>query len=187
VSPITTDAAAERSERIARDLRLQQRSRSRRELRMFARRLGILLTALVAMIVIGTIAFTVTEGASIAYSFAWTLDTVTTLGAMQDPRDAAGRVVVVLLEVFGIGTLFYALATVAEFFVSGQTISSSAASAGSAAKWPGTWAKRASGTSRSTAIRPTARRPRRWALSTSRATRPTTRCCSRPGSSAPER
>jgi voltage-gated potassium channel len=120
VSPITTDAAAERSERIARDLRLQQRSRSRRELRMFARRLGILLTALVAMIVIGTIAFTVTEGASIAYSFAWTLDTVTTLGAMQDPRDAAGRVVVVLLEVFGIGTLFYALATVAEFFVSGQ-------------------------------------------------------------------
>ena len=55
-----------------------------------------------------------------AYSFAWTLDTVTTLGSIQDPHDAAGRVVVVLLELFGIGTLFYGLATVAEFFVSGQ-------------------------------------------------------------------
>ena len=55
-----------------------------------------------------------------AYGFVWTLDTVTTLGALKDPQDAAGRVVVVLLELFGIGTLFYGLATVAEFFVSGQ-------------------------------------------------------------------
>ncbi len=87
---------------------------------MFARRLGILLGALLALIVIGTIAFTLSEGSSVAYSFAWTLDTVTTLGSIQDPHDAGGRVVVVVLELFGIGTLFYGLATVAEFFVSGQ-------------------------------------------------------------------
>ena len=87
---------------------------------MFARRLGILLLALAALIIIGTLAFTITEGSSVPYSFAWTLDTVTTLGSIQDPRDAAGRVVVVALELFGIGTLFYGLATVAEFFVSGQ-------------------------------------------------------------------
>jgi voltage-gated potassium channel len=87
---------------------------------MFARRLAILLTALLAVIVIGTLAFTLTEGSSIAYSFAWTLDTVTTLGSIQEPHDAVGRVVVVALELFGIGTLFYGLATVAEFFVSGQ-------------------------------------------------------------------
>lgn len=87
---------------------------------MFTRRLTILLAALGGIIVLGTIALCVTEGSSVAYSFAWTLDTVTTLGAMQDPRDSPGRVVVVLLEVFGIGTLFYGLATVAEFFVSGQ-------------------------------------------------------------------
>jgi voltage-gated potassium channel len=87
---------------------------------MFARRLAILLSALVALIIAGTIAFTITEGSSVPYSFAWTLDTVTTLGSIQDPHDTAGRVVVVALELFGIGTLFYGLATVAEFFVSGQ-------------------------------------------------------------------
>ncbi len=98
----------------------QQRTRTRRELRMFTHRLSLLLTALVGLIILGTAAFTISEGASVAYSFAWTLDTVTTLGAIQDPHDAAGQVVVVLLELFGIGTLFYGLATVAEFFVSGQ-------------------------------------------------------------------
>jgi voltage-gated potassium channel len=99
---------------------LEQRTRSRRELRMFARRLAILLSALAGLIIIGTLAFTITEGSSVPYSFVWTLDTVTTLGSIQDPHDAAGRVVVVALELFGIGTLFYGLATVAEFFVSGQ-------------------------------------------------------------------
>jgi voltage-gated potassium channel len=57
---------------------------------------------------------------SVGYGFAWTLDTVTTLGAMPNPRDSAGRLIIVGLELFGIGTLFYGLATVAEFFVSGQ-------------------------------------------------------------------
>ena len=110
----------ERSDTLARRRELEQRGRSRRELEMFARRLGILLMALLGLIAVGTVAFTITEGSSVAYSFAWTLDTVTTLGSIQDPHDPGGRVVVVLLELFGIGTLFYGLATVAEFFVSGQ-------------------------------------------------------------------
>jgi voltage-gated potassium channel len=99
---------------------LEQSTRSRRELRMFARRLAVLLAALFGLIVVGTIAFVITEGTSVGYSFAWTLDTVTTLGSIQDPHDTGGRIVVVALELFGIGTLFYGLATVAEFFVSGQ-------------------------------------------------------------------
>lgn len=87
---------------------------------MFTRRLGLLLGALVVLIAAGTIAFALAEGTSIGYGFVWTLDTVTTLGAIQDPHNTAGRVVVVALELLGIGTLFYGLATVAEFFVSGQ-------------------------------------------------------------------
>src|SRR5450755_2964985 len=110
----------ENSQAVARQHVLDQRVRARQELRMFARRLGFLMVALVGLIVAGTIAFAISERTSIAYSFAWTLDTVTTLGSIQDPHDVAGRVVVVLLELFGIGTLFYGLATVAEFFVSGQ-------------------------------------------------------------------
>ena len=107
-------------DRHARDRALQQRARSRAELQLFLRRLGVLLAALTALVIAGTIAFVITEGVSVAYGFDWTLDTVTTLGSIQDPHNAAGRIVKVCLELLGIGTLFYALATVAEFFVSGQ-------------------------------------------------------------------
>jgi voltage-gated potassium channel len=99
---------------------LEQRARARRELRQFMRRLAILLTALVVVIVAGTIAFTLAEGTSIGYGFVWTLDTVTTLGSIKGPHDTGGQVVVVGLELLGIGTLFYGFVTVAEFFVSGQ-------------------------------------------------------------------
>ncbi|MGI8427721.1 MAG: potassium channel family protein [Solirubrobacteraceae bacterium] len=109
---------AERSE--VRRRALAQRLRARRELRQFMRRLGILLSALAVLILAGSTGFAITEGTSLAYGFVWTLDTVTTLGRIGLPRDTAGRAVAVGLELLGIGTLFYALATVAEFFVSGQ-------------------------------------------------------------------
>jgi voltage-gated potassium channel len=99
---------------------LEQRRHARRELVQFTRRLGLLLAALLILVLAGTIAFSATEGTSLAYGFVWTLDTVTTLGSIHDPPDTSGRVVVVFLELLGIGTLFYGLATVAEFFVSGQ-------------------------------------------------------------------
>jgi voltage-gated potassium channel len=111
---------ADRPEILARRRRQQQRREARRELRLFMQRLGILFVIVLALIVAGTIGFAITEGASIGYSFLWTLDTITTLGAIPDPRDTAGRMVVIGLEIFGIGTLFYALVTVAEFIVSGQ-------------------------------------------------------------------
>ncbi|MBV9000291.1 MAG: potassium channel protein [Solirubrobacterales bacterium] len=99
---------------------LEQRAHARREVHLFMRRLSILLAALIVLVIAGTIGFVVTEGVSVAYGFDWTLDTVTTLGSIQDPHNAWGRVVKVGLELLGIGTLFYGLATVAEFFVSGQ-------------------------------------------------------------------
>ena len=99
---------------------LEQRAHAQREVRLFMRRLGILMVALVGLVLAGTIGFVVTEGVSVAYGFAWTLDTVTTLGSIHDPGDGGGRVLKVCLELLGIGTLLYALATVAEFFVSGQ-------------------------------------------------------------------
>ena len=99
---------------------MQQRDRARSELRLFMRRLAILMVALTMLVLAGTIGFAVIEGVSPAYGFEWTLDTVTTLGSIPDPSDSAGRVLKVCLELLGIGTLFYGLATVAEFFVSGQ-------------------------------------------------------------------
>jgi voltage-gated potassium channel len=105
---------------VIRGLVRQRRTRERRELIQSVRRFSILLTALVALIVLGTIGYAVSEGTSLGYAFTWTIDTVTTLGAFPAPRDTAGRALQVGLELFGIGTLFYGLATVAEFFVSGQ-------------------------------------------------------------------
>ena len=88
--------------------------------RHFARRLVLLLMALVAMIIGSGIAFAAVAHTSLAYGLAWALDKVTTVGALPTPRTVGGRVILAILELFGIGTLFYGLATVAEFFVSGQ-------------------------------------------------------------------
>jgi voltage-gated potassium channel len=57
---------------------------------------------------------------SVGYGFEWTIDTITTVGSIPDPHDSGGRALKVGIELFGIVTLFYGLATVAEFFVSGQ-------------------------------------------------------------------
>ncbi|MDQ6607707.1 MAG: TrkA family potassium uptake protein [Actinomycetota bacterium] len=111
---------AEHSEITARRRVMRERIQRRRELSLFMRRLGSLMIAMAVLIAAGTLAYALTEGTSIAYGFIWTLDTVTTLGTIPDPKDAAGRIVTVGLELLGIGTLFYGLATVAEFFVSGQ-------------------------------------------------------------------
>jgi voltage-gated potassium channel len=110
----------ERTETPARHRALRERLRAERELRMFIVRLAILLTALLALVLAGTVAFAILEGVSLPYGFAWTIDTITTVGSIPDPRDTAGRAVKVGLELLGIGMLFYGFVTVAEFFVSGQ-------------------------------------------------------------------
>jgi voltage-gated potassium channel len=111
---------ADRSEIHARRRAVEQRMRARRELRLVMRRLGFLAAALFVLVILGGIGFWITEGVSPAYGLEWTLDTITTLGTIHDPPDTAGRVLKVCLALLGIGTLFYGLATVAEFFVSGQ-------------------------------------------------------------------
>jgi voltage-gated potassium channel len=110
----------DRPESVARRRALQQRLRARHEVRLFARRLAILLTVLVAIVVAASIGYSLIEGSSVGYGFTWALDTITTVGAIPEPHDTGARVLKAGLELFGIGTLFYGLVTVAEFFVSGQ-------------------------------------------------------------------
>jgi fructose-specific phosphotransferase system IIC component len=99
------------SDHDSRRRQLEQRTRARREARNFQRRLLVLLTALVAVVVAGSIALSLAERSSLAYGFVLTLDTVTTLGSIQTPHNTGGRIVIVTLELLGIGTLFYGLAT----------------------------------------------------------------------------
>jgi voltage-gated potassium channel len=90
------------------------------EERQFVRRLLLLLGTVSTVTITAAIAFSLLEHTSIVFGLAWALDKITTVGALPTPSDTGGRVVLAILELFGIGTLFYGLATVAEFFVSGQ-------------------------------------------------------------------
>jgi voltage-gated potassium channel len=111
---------ADRSEIQDRRRALEQRRRARRELRMFMRRLTFLVGVLVVLTIAGAIGYSLTEGVSVGFGFAWTLDTITTVGSIPEPRDTAGRVLKAGLELLGIGTLFYAFVTGTEFLVTGQ-------------------------------------------------------------------
>jgi voltage-gated potassium channel len=111
---------ADRAELDARRRRREQRARAREELRLVRRRLQVLLSALAALLIGGAAGFALIEHVSVGYGLDWTLDTITTLGAIPAPHDAGGRVLEIALELLGIGTLFYGFATVIEFFVSGQ-------------------------------------------------------------------
>jgi voltage-gated potassium channel len=64
--------------------------------------------------------FAATEDTSLWVGFVWTLDTIDTVGSIPSPQTAGGQVLKVVLIVLGVGTLFYALVAVTEFFVAGH-------------------------------------------------------------------
>ncbi len=68
----------------------------------------------------GSIAYAATQDVSFWQGFLFTLDTVATVGSAPEPDDLPGQITKVLLIVLGVGTLFYALVTVTEFFVAGH-------------------------------------------------------------------
>jgi voltage-gated potassium channel len=82
--------------------------------------LGMLGLAICALLALGTVGYVIAEGTSVGFGFVWALDTVATVGSIPGPDSTAGQVVKALLIVFGVGTLFYALVTVTEFFVAGH-------------------------------------------------------------------
>ena len=84
------------------------------------RRLAVLGALIALLLAAGAIAFMVTEEVSAWNGFVWALDTVATLGSIQAPTGTGGQVVKVVLTLLGVGTLFYALVTVTELFVTGH-------------------------------------------------------------------
>jgi voltage-gated potassium channel len=90
------------------------------EVSLFLRRLWRLSLVIAGVLALGTVGFMVTEDASVWHGFVWALDTVATVGSIPEPSDAPGQAIKVALIVLGVGTLFYALVTVTEFFVHGH-------------------------------------------------------------------
>jgi voltage-gated potassium channel len=90
------------------------------ELRFLLRRMALLGGLILGLLVAGTVGFALTEGTSLGFSFLWALDTIATIGSIPEPQDTGARIVKVVMTVLGVGTLFYALVTVTEFFVAGR-------------------------------------------------------------------
>src|SRR4029453_13854823 len=90
------------------------------EVSQFLRRLWRLSLVIAGVLALGTVGFMVTEDATAWHGFVWALDTVATVGSIPEPDAPPGQGVKVVLIVLGVGTLFYALVTVTEFFVHGH-------------------------------------------------------------------
>jgi voltage-gated potassium channel len=86
----------------------------------FARRIAVLGAAVLALLLLGALGLALSENRGFWYSFRWSLDTAATVGGFPQPHTTVGQIVQVALVVVGVGTLFYALTTVAELFVAGH-------------------------------------------------------------------
>jgi voltage-gated potassium channel len=74
----------------------------------------------VAIQVAGAVAYSLAESVSLWQGFLFAIDTIATVGSIPQPPDLAGQIIKVVLIMLGVGTLFYALVTVTEFFVAGH-------------------------------------------------------------------
>ena len=99
---------------------MRQSAVAQRQLSVFARRIALLGAVVVALLLLGALGFDLSENRDFWYSFRWSLDTAATVGGFPQPRSTVGQVVQVALVLVGVGTLFYALTTVAELFVAGH-------------------------------------------------------------------
>lgn len=93
---------------------------SQAEIGAFLRRLAILGLSIAGLLIAGAVAYAALEATSLAYGLVWALDTVTTVGAIPEPASAGARALKSVVEILGIGTLFYGLVTIVEFFVAGH-------------------------------------------------------------------
>ncbi|UTI66632.1 TrkA family potassium uptake protein [Paraconexibacter antarcticus] len=90
------------------------------ELSVFARRMSLLGAVILGLVAVGTLGFVLTEDETVWAAFNRSLDVIATTGSIPAPTDTGGQIVKVVLTLLGVGTLFYALVTVAEFFVAGH-------------------------------------------------------------------
>lgn len=93
---------------------------ARHEALHFLRRLVLLIALLVALVLVGALALSLFEDVSYWQGFNWAFDTIATIGSMPDPGTLAGQITKLVLIVFGVGTMFFVLVTLTEFFVAGD-------------------------------------------------------------------
>ena len=90
------------------------------QLKHFARRIVVLGAIVLALLLLGAAGLALSEHVGFWYAYRWALDTASTVGDFPQPHTLTGQILGVALVLVGVGTLFYALATIAEFFVAGH-------------------------------------------------------------------
>lgn len=93
---------------------------ARHEVLHYLRRLVLLMVLLTALVLGGAALLSIFEDVSYWRGFLWALDTVATIGSIADPDTLGGQFTKIALIVFGVGTMFFALVTLTEFFVTGD-------------------------------------------------------------------
>lgn len=107
-------------DRLERFTTTSRAARGHQDLVAFTRRLGQLGLMIGVLLAAGTLGFVLSTGDGPWDAFVLALDTVATVGSIPAPSSTGAQLVKVALIVLGVGTLFYALVTVAEFFVAGH-------------------------------------------------------------------
>ena len=96
------------------------RAAARLEMMFFLRRIALLMGSIALLVLGGAATFAAFEDVSYWRGFTWALDTVATIGSIQNPQTLGGDVTMVFLTVFGVGTMFFVLVTLTELFVAGD-------------------------------------------------------------------
>ena len=93
---------------------------ARREVNKFLERLGLLIAALAAIVLLGGAALSLIEGHSYWHGLTWAFDIVATTGSLGQPDTVAGNITKFVIIALGVGTFLYILVTAAELFVAGH-------------------------------------------------------------------
>ncbi len=81
----------------------------------------VVLAAIVAVVIIGTVGFMLIEGWGVLDSLFMTITTIFTVGFSEvHPLSAAGSVFTIVLILGGVGTILYGIGAMVEFVISGQ-------------------------------------------------------------------
>ncbi len=100
--------------------RMRPSAITHRQLMLFVRRITVLLALVVVLLLLGALGLAFSENVGVWYAFRWALDSAATVGGFPQPHSTTGQIIQLALVVLGVGTLFYALATVAELFLAGH-------------------------------------------------------------------
>jgi voltage-gated potassium channel len=93
---------------------------ARHEVVHFLRRLTLLIGLIAGLVLAGALALSLFEDVSYWHGFRWALDTVATIGSIPEPDTVPGQITKIVLITFGVGTMFFVLVTMTEFFVAGH-------------------------------------------------------------------